>query len=38
LALVCNLLREIEVGDVRLWKYLKIEARVGRPLFFAETP
>lgn len=35
-AKVCNLLREIEVGDARLWKYLKIEARVGRPLFFAE--
>jgi hypothetical protein len=36
-AKVCNLLREIEIGDARLWKYLKIEARVGRPLFFAET-
>jgi hypothetical protein len=33
---VCNLLREIEVGDARLWKYVKVEARVGRPLFFAE--
>lgn len=33
---VCNLLREIEIGDARLWKYLKIEARLGRPLFFAE--
>jgi hypothetical protein len=36
-AAVCNLLREVEVGDARLWKYLKVEARVGRPLFFAET-
>jgi hypothetical protein len=35
-AAVCNLLREVEVGDARLWKYLKVEARVGRPLFFAE--
>ena len=35
-ASVCNLLRETEVGDARLWKYLKIEARLGRPLFFAE--
>jgi hypothetical protein len=35
-AAVCNLLREVEVGGVRLWKYLKVEARVGRPLFFAE--
>lgn len=33
---VCNLLRETEVEDARLWKYLKVEARVGRPLFFAE--
>jgi hypothetical protein len=35
-AAVCNLLREVEVGDARLWKYLKVEARIGRPLFFAE--
>jgi hypothetical protein len=35
-ASVCNLVREVEVGGVRLWKYLKVEARVGRPLFFAE--
>lgn len=35
-AAVCNLLREVEVGEARLWKYLKVEARVGRPLFFAE--
>lgn len=35
-AQVCNLLRETEVGDARLWKYLKVEARLGRPLFFAE--
>jgi hypothetical protein len=35
-AAVCNILREVEVGDARLWKYLKIEARTGRPLFFGE--
>ena len=35
-AAVCNLLREVEVGGAQLWKYLKVEARVGRPLFFAE--
>jgi hypothetical protein len=35
-AAVCNLLREVEIGDARLWKYLKVEARVGRPLFFGE--
>lgn len=35
-AAVCNLVRETEVGDSRLWKYMRIEARVGRPLFFVE--
>jgi hypothetical protein len=35
-AAVCNLLRATEVGDARLWKYLKVEARLGRPLFFGE--
>ena len=35
-AAICNLIRQTEVGDARLWKYLKIEARIGRPLFFAE--
>jgi hypothetical protein len=30
----CNLLRTIQVGDSdwRLWKYAKVEARIGRPL------
>jgi hypothetical protein len=31
---VCNLVRESEVAEHRLWRYMKIEARVGRPLFF----
>ena len=31
---VCNILRETEVGAYRLWKYMRVEARVGRPLFF----
>lgn len=31
---VCGLLREVRIGDHRLWRYLRIEARVGRPLFF----
>jgi hypothetical protein len=31
---VCNILRETEVGAGRLWKYMRVEARVGRPLFF----
>jgi hypothetical protein len=34
---VCNVLREAEVGGSRLWRYLKVEARVGRPLFFGNT-
>jgi hypothetical protein len=29
-----NILREFEVGDDRLWRYMKVEARVGRSLFF----
>jgi hypothetical protein len=32
---VCNLLRETAVGDYRLWRYMRVEAKVGRPLFFA---
>ena len=32
---VTNLLRESDVEGARLWKYLRVEARVGRPLFFA---
>ena len=35
-AAVCNILRATEVDGVRLWKYLKVEARLGRPLFFGE--
>lgn len=33
---VCGIVRETEVGTggVRLWRYLRIEARTGRPLFF----
>ena len=34
-AKVTNVLREAEVEGARLWKYLRVEARVGRPLFFA---
>jgi hypothetical protein len=34
-AKVTNLLREVELEGARLWKYLRVEARVGRPLFFA---
>lgn len=31
---VTNLLRQHSAGEYRLWRYLKIEARIGRPLFF----
>jgi hypothetical protein len=31
---VCNLVRETPVAEHRLWKYITVEARVGRPLFF----
>ncbi len=31
---VCDVVRSTEVGDGRLWRYLRIEARVGRELFF----
>ncbi|MFF2806816.1 hypothetical protein ACFVT2_06465 [Streptomyces sp. NPDC058000] len=33
-AMVCGIVRDTPVGDGRLWRYLRIEARVGRPLFF----
>jgi hypothetical protein len=32
---VTNILRETDVDGARLWKYMRVEARVGRPLFFA---
>jgi hypothetical protein len=32
-----NLLRSTEVAGGRLWRYLRIEARVGRPLFFGNA-
>ena len=28
----CNLFRTIEVGEHRLWKYIRVEARIGREL------
>lgn len=31
---VTNILRETPVGDHRLWRYIRVEARIGRPLFF----
>lgn len=34
---VCNILREFRIGEDRLWKYMKVEARFGRELFFGRT-
>jgi len=31
---ICNLLRETWIGEDRLWKFMTIEARVGRPRYF----
>jgi hypothetical protein len=31
---ITNVVRDFEIGDERLWRYVKVEARVGRPLFF----
>ena len=36
-AAVTNLLRVTEVDGHRLWRYVRIEARVGRPLFFGNA-
>jgi hypothetical protein len=34
-AAICDQLRETKVDDqTRLWRYLTVEARMGRPLFF----
>lgn len=34
---VTTLVRDWEVGPHRLWRYARIEARVGRPLFFGNA-
>ncbi len=36
-AAVCNIVRETPIGTYRLWRYLRIEARVGRELFFGNA-
>lgn len=36
-AAVCNIIRETTIGSHRLWRYLRIEARIGRELFFANA-
>lgn len=34
---VCNIVRDTSVAPHRLWRYLRIEARVGRKLFFGNS-
>ncbi|ABQ70525.1 hypothetical protein [Rhizorhabdus wittichii] len=34
---VCDQLRQTPVGDYRLWRYARIETRIGRPAF-TESP
>ena len=34
---VCSLVRETTLADDRLWRYITIEALLGRPLFFANA-
>lgn len=34
---LCNQLRVVRVEESQLWRYLKIEARVGRRLFFGNA-
>ena len=31
---ICDLVRSTPVGPHQLWRYMRIEARLGRPLFF----
>ena len=33
---VCNLFRTTEVGEFHLWKYMRVEARLGRELVMPE--
>jgi hypothetical protein len=34
---LCNLIRQTRIGDQGLWRYIRIEARVGRRLFFGNA-
>ncbi len=31
---ICNIIRETPVGEHQMWHYYKVEARLGRSLFF----
>ncbi len=37
IAKYCNILREFSVGEYLLWRYMKVEARYGRELFFSKV-
>ena len=34
---VCDLMRSTRIGEDRLWRFMRIEARVGRRLFFGNA-
>lgn len=34
---ICNLLRQIRVGEDRIWRFIRVETRTGRKLFFGNT-
>jgi len=34
---VCNIMRSTRIGEDRLWRFMRIEARVGRRLFFGNA-
>lgn len=34
---ITNLVRATAIEDARMWKYMRVEARVGRPLFFGTS-
>ena len=34
---VCDLVRRHPIGEDRLWRFMRIEARVGRRLFFGNA-
>jgi hypothetical protein len=34
---VCNILRQFRVGEQLIWRFLKVEARTGRELFFGKA-
>lgn len=33
---ICNLFRTTEIGDYRLWRFMRVEARLGREMVMPE--